>query len=167
MSTDAFFAEVYDELRSLASAKMNWERDDHTLSATALVNEAYLRLSKDEDAAWDNRGHFFAAAAEAMRRVLIERARAKLSTKRSRVRERIDLSSIQEIEQDTDLLLDFEEALCVLEREDCDAASFVKLRVFAGMNNTDAGANLGLSQWSAYRMWDFIQAWFATFEEDL
>lgn len=75
-STNAFFNSVYDELRSIASARMNWERIDHTLSASALVNEAYLRLFSTKNQAWDSRGHFFAAAAEAMRRVLIDRARA-------------------------------------------------------------------------------------------
>lgn len=144
---------------------MNWERSEHTLSATALVNAAYVRLRGARSQNWDSRGHFFSAAAEAMRRVLIEHARARGCAKRSGTRATLDLDTLPIIEPSPCLLLDFDEALCQLELEDTDAAALGKLRVFAGLNNTHAGSRLGLAQYSAYRMWEFVQAWFAAWEQ--
>ncbi len=154
---------VYDELRKLAAARMASERPDHTLQATALVHEAYLRLvDHDQAQHWDSRGHFFSAAAEAMRRILVESARRKQSGKRGGDHNRIELMEdlAQTIGNSTDDLLDFNTALEQLAEEDPQAAEFIKLRLFAGLSIADAGQILGMARTTAYENWEFARAWF-------
>ena len=149
---------VYDELRKLAAQKLAQEKPGQTLQATALVHEAYLRLVGDQH--FDNRGHFFAAAAEAMRRILLNRARDKKRLKRGGERRRIDLDHI-EIALDTndEELIALDEALTQLAVEDPDAARLVNLRFFAGLTLKDAAASLGLTRRSAERQWTYARAW--------
>ncbi len=153
---------VYDELRKLAEARMKDERPDHTLQATALVHKAYVRLvgPKLDQSLWDNRGHFFAAAAEAMRRILLNRARDKRRLKRGGDGQRIDLNEI-EVALDTsdDDLLALDEALAV---EDEVCARLVKLRFFAGLTMREAAESLGVSRRTADRQWAYARAWLAT-----
>ncbi len=152
---------VYDELRKLAAFKLTQEKPGQTLQATALVHDAYLRLV---DAAkiqrWDSRGHFFAAAAEAMRRILLNRARDKKRAKRGGGRHRVDLDQI-EIALDTnhEELIALDDALTQLAEEDPDAARLVNLRFFAGLTLRDAAVFLGLSQRTAERQWSYARAW--------
>ena len=152
---------VYDELRKLAALKLTQEKQGQTLQATALVHEAYLRLV---DAAkiqrWDSRGHFFAAAAEAMRRILINRARGKKRAKRGGECHRVDLDHI-EIALDTndEELIALDDALSELAVEDPNAARLVNLRFFAGLTLRDAAVSLGLSQRTAERQWAYARAW--------
>jgi RNA polymerase sigma factor (TIGR02999 family) len=152
---------VYDELRRLAAAKMAQERPDQTLEATALVHEAYLRLVDVEQAQrWNSRGHFFAAAAEAMRRILVENARRKRSRKHGGRRKRIALSQAEPITQaDPDALLDLDEQLTRLAGEDPEAAQVAKLRIFAGLSVEEAAQALATSRANAYRQWAYARAW--------
>lgn len=152
---------VYEELRRLAAAKMASERDDHTLQATALVHEAYLRLvDVDKAPHWNSRGHFFAAAAEAMRRILINRARDKGRLKRGGDRQRFDLESLQlATDCPSETLLAVDEALQQLAVEDSEAAELVKLRFFAGLSLTDSAQAMGISRRVADRLWSFARAW--------
>jgi RNA polymerase sigma factor (TIGR02999 family) len=149
---------VYDELRKLAAARLAQEKPGQTLQATALVHEAYLRLVGDQH--FDDRGHFFAAAAEAMRRILLNRARDKKRLKRGSERHRIDLDHI-EIALDTkdEELIALDEALTQLASEDPKAARLVNLRFFAGLTLKDAAASLGLAQRTAERQWTYARAW--------
>lgn len=160
--TDHIFGMVYDELKRIAAVQMARERRDHTLSATALVSEAYLRLAERQGASrWENRGHFFAIAAESMRRILVERARAKSAAKRKHLRQAVDLDALSGGESDDiDLILDLHALLQRLASEDPAAAEFVKLRLFAGLSIVEAGKVQGLSRSSAYRMWNYARAWF-------
>ncbi len=154
---------VYDELRKLAAARMASERPDHTLQATALVHEAYLRLvDHDQAQHWDSRGHFFSAAAEAMRRILVESARHKHSGKRGGDYKRIELMDdlAQTLGNSADDLLDFDTALEQLAAEDPQAAEFIKLRLFAGLSIADTGRILGMARSTAYENWEFARAWF-------
>lgn len=161
-STDEFFQCVYEELHRIAQTKMASERLERTLSATALVNEAYVRVRGGQRQQWDSRGHFFTAAAEAMRRVLIDRARAKNSVKRKGVRQFVELGELQETSAiDAHRLIEFDDTLTLLEQVDAEAAQFLKLRLYAGLSNADAGQALGLTVWASYKVWDFVQAWFA------
>jgi RNA polymerase sigma factor (TIGR02999 family) len=151
---------VYDELRKLAAAKMAHEAAGQTLQPTALVHEAWLRLSGVDNPKFQNRAHFFAAAAEAMRRILIENARRKHALKRGAGAERVDLDQVDSaIHADDETLLAVNEALEKLEREDPDAAQLIKLRFFAGMTNEEAGQALGISERTAKRYWSFARAW--------
>jgi RNA polymerase sigma factor (TIGR02999 family) len=141
------------------------ERVEHTLSATALVNESYLRIMSSQCERWDSRAHFLAAAAESMRRILIDAARARNTQKRARRRQQVDLDQLLDATlKDGRLmwLLELDDQIERLAAVDSLAAEFVKLRVFAGCNVLDAGTALGLSKWHAYRMWEFVQRWFAT-----
>jgi RNA polymerase sigma factor (TIGR02999 family) len=152
---------VYDELRRLAAQKMAQEKPGQTLQATALVHEAYIRLVDVEKAQhWDSRGHFFAAAAEAMRRILIQSVRRKQSRKRGGRMDRRELADT-DLAVDTDPLdiLALGEAIDLLAAEDPTAASLAKLRVFAGLSVDEAGSALGLPHTSAYREWTYAQAW--------
>jgi len=153
---------VYDELRKLAAAKLAHEKPGQTLQATALVHEAYLRLvgPGDCEQAWDNRGHFFAAAAESMRRILVESARKKKRLKRGgdRVRQEVVLSEWAAPAPREDLLA-LDEALTDLAAVDQPAAELVKLRYFAGLTLPEAARVLGLSQRSAERLWTYARAW--------
>lgn len=152
---------VYEELRKLAAARMALERDDHTLQSTALVHEAYLRLVHSGDSAcWEGKGHFFAAAAEAMRRILIESARAKKCLKRGGDLQKSELlEPIQLPDESIEDLLDIDAGLDQLANVDSVAAELVKLRLFAGMSVTEAGQTLGLSRSSAYANWEFARSW--------
>jgi RNA polymerase sigma factor (TIGR02999 family) len=152
---------VYDELRQLAAHKLAQEKPGQTLQATALVHEAYLRLVGGEpDAHWNSRGHFIAAAAEAMRRILVENARRKKTEKRGGPRQRIDLSQAEPLEQaDPDALLDLDELLTRLAGEDPEAAAVAKLRIFAGLSVEEAARALSTSRASAYRQWTYARAW--------
>ena len=152
---------VYDELRILAAQKLAQEKPGQTLQATALVHDAYLRLVDTEKVQrWDSRGHFFAAAAEAMRRILLNRARDKKRVKRGGERRRVDLDKI-EIALDTndEQLIALDDALTELAVEDPDAARLVNLRFFAGLTLKDVGASLGLAPRTAERQWAYARAW--------
>jgi RNA polymerase sigma factor (TIGR02999 family) len=148
---------VYDELRKLARARMAAEGPGQTLQPTALVHEAYLRLVGDQH--FDGRGHFFAAAAEAMRRILVERARRKKLPKHGGGRRRLELNEAHRVLESSDDLLLFDEALGRLSGEDATAAQIVKLRLFAGLSVEEAADALGLARATAYRHWTFARAW--------
>jgi RNA polymerase sigma factor (TIGR02999 family) len=151
---------VYDELRRLARARMANERADHTLDATALVHEAYLRLVGGER--FEGRAHFFAAAAEAMRRVLIDHSRNRVRLKRGGGKNRIELDRLTDPGSATDEdLLAFNDSLDRLARKYPQAAEFVKLRFFAGMTLDEAAESMGLSLRTANRQWAFARAWLA------
>jgi RNA polymerase sigma factor (TIGR02999 family) len=152
---------VYDELRKLAAARLGRESPGQTLQATALVHEAYLRLVEGGDVrGWDGRGHFFAAAADAMRRILIDQARAKGRLKRSGDRCRFNIDALDvAVHAPPDHLLAIDEALSKLEREDPAVYALVKLRYFAGLNIEQASAALGISSATAYRHWNYARAW--------
>jgi len=152
---------VYDELRKLAAARMATERPDHTLQATALVHEAYMRLVGSEQS-WEGRGHFFAAAANSMRQILVNWAISKRTDKRGGDRQRVPMTDIAySCAADPDLILDVDEALTQLTKEDAQAAEIVKLRLFSGLTVTEAGHYLNLSRSEAYERWQFARAWFA------
>lgn len=154
---------VYDELRKLAEARMASERPDHTLSATALVHEAYVRMvDASQVPSWRSRGHFFSAAAEAMRRILIESARRKAAFKRGGDRQRVELTTdiAPTLSTEPSRLLELNEALDQLAKEEPVAAELVKLRMFAGLSVTDAGKVMHLSRRKAYETWEFAEAWF-------
>jgi RNA polymerase sigma factor (TIGR02999 family) len=152
---------VYDELRELATRKMAQEAPGQTLQATALVHEAYLRLvDVDKVQHWDSRGHFFAAAAEAMRRVLIERARRRHTQRRGGHLQRTAIDALGLATQVTpDQLLALDEALCQLAHDDSLAARLVELRYFAGLTVEQAGKAVGISTTTAYRHWNYARAW--------
>ena len=152
---------VYDELRKLAAHRLAGEAPGQTLQATALVHEAWLRLvGGDEAVSFANRGHFFSAAAEAIRRILIERARRRNAVKRGEGMRPLDLEQAQvAIQTDDAVLLLVDEALQKLEREQAAAAELVKLRFFAGMTNAEACAVMKISERTAKRYWTFARAW--------
>ena len=152
---------VYDELRRLAAAKLAREKPGHTLQATALVHEAYLRLVDDERAQrWNSRGHFFAAAAEAMRRILVENVRRKRSLKHGGGARRANLDqAVSLAEQPTDDLLAIDDALARLAIEDPVKAELVKLRYFAGLTVEQAAEALGISRATADRYWSYSKVW--------
>jgi RNA polymerase sigma factor (TIGR02999 family) len=150
---------VYEELRKLAGHRMSNESLDHTLEPTALVHEAYIRLVGKEDPGWQNRGHFFAAAAEAMRRILIDSARRKDSVKRGGGRARQELVDQMLAGPDARVdLIALDEALARLEREDVNKAKLVKLRFFAGLSVEQAAAVLNISRATADRWWTYARA---------
>jgi RNA polymerase sigma factor (TIGR02999 family) len=150
---------VYDELRKLAAQRLAHEGPGQTLQATALVHEAYLRLVDTETAQqWNSRGHFFAAAAEAMRRILVEQARRKQADKRGGRRRRVALEDADPAytAPDTDLI-DIDEALARLAAEDPQAAQLIQLRYFGGLSVEDAAEVVGLSRSSAYEHWAYAR----------
>jgi len=152
---------VYDELRKLAALKLAHERPGQTLEATALVHEAYIRLvGREPKRPWDGRGHFFAAAAEAMRRILVDRARDRRRGKRGggRRRIRIDLNAVLHDPPDDDLLA-LDDALQSLAREDPAGAELVRLRAFAGLTLTEAAQMMGIGRRTADRYWAYARAW--------
>jgi RNA polymerase sigma factor (TIGR02999 family) len=153
---------VYDELRKLAAAWLASERPDHTLQATALVHEAYLRLV-GSDQHWQGRAHFFAAAANSMRQILVNWALAKRAGKRGGSARRIEMNDngIAVCSTDPDMILDLDASLTQLAEEDPVAAELVKLRLFAGLSVTEAGKTLHLSRTEAYENWKFARAWFS------
>jgi RNA polymerase sigma factor (TIGR02999 family) len=152
---------VYEELRRLAAQKLDQEKPGQTLQATALVHEAYVRLvdvEKEQD--WNNRGHFFAAAAEAMRRILIDKARKKQRLKRGGSFQRIDLDAVElSVEELPDDLLALDEALTKLAQSHPDMAALVKLRYFAGLTIDETAKMLGISASTADRHWTYARAW--------
>ena len=149
---------VYDELRKLAARKLAHEKPGQTLDATALVHEAYLRLVGEQT--FESRPHFFAAAAEAMRHILVDRARRRKRAKHGGGRQRVPLDeSIPASACATDELLAIDEALTRLEKDDPQAAAVVKLRYFAGLSADEAAQTLGISRASVYRHWNFARAW--------
>jgi len=152
---------VYDALRDLATARLATEAPGQTLQPTALVHEAYLRLVQgDENRVWANRGHFFAAAAEAMRRILIEQARRRLTVKRGGAAHRVELpEATAEPEQSPEDLLALDEALTELEQHDPTAARLVNLRYFAGLSHRDAADALGITRRAADRLWTLARTW--------
>jgi RNA polymerase sigma factor (TIGR02999 family) len=165
-AADKLLVLLYDDLRRLAALKLAHEKPGQTLDATGLVHEAYLRLlAHDGERAnggvdWQNRGHFFAAAAEAMRRILIGRARQKAALKRGRGARRVPLDqALNEAPDETANLLEINEALTALEKHDAQAAQLVKLRFFAGLQHQEAAEALGISRGAADRLWALARAW--------
>jgi RNA polymerase sigma factor (TIGR02999 family) len=152
---------VYDELRKLAAQKLRQEAPGQTLDATALVHEAYLRLvGAEKGQNWDGRGHFFAACAEAMRRILIDRARSKQSQRHGGGLQRQDVEQVEIVAAEPDLdLLALDEALERLEKVDPLKARLVKLRYFAGLTAPQAAEALGISPTTADRYWAYARAW--------
>jgi RNA polymerase sigma factor (TIGR02999 family) len=152
---------VYDELRQLAAQRLAQEKSGQTLQATALVHEAYLRLvDTDQAQQWNSRGHFFAAAAEAMRRILVEQARRKGRQKRGGDWRRWDVQFSEPAAEGPDVdLVAVDEALTELAREHPEKAELVKLRYFAGMTLAEAAAALGISTATADRRWRYARAW--------
>jgi RNA polymerase sigma factor (TIGR02999 family) len=163
-SAERLLPMVYEELRRLARARMANERAGHTLQATALVHEAWLRLAGADDQEWSSRGHFFAAAAEAMRRVLIDRGRSKQAAKHGGGWERVGFEFIDRpSEAPDDVLIQVSEAVDALAVEDPSAAEFVKLRFFAGLTVEEASLVLGVSGRTGRRYWRFARSWLYNF----
>jgi RNA polymerase sigma factor (TIGR02999 family) len=167
-SSDAFFEQVYDELRAIAHARMRKERSGQTLQSTELVHEAYLRLTAKRTDAWENPRHFFAAAAEAMRRILIERARAKGRLKRggdadgkAPPRIALDIEEVAALADDSDpeSVLALDRAIERLGQRDDRAAQVVKLRFYAGLSIDEVAETLELSRRTVLRDWEFARVW--------
>jgi RNA polymerase sigma factor (TIGR02999 family) len=152
---------MYDELRKLATQKLSQEKPGQTLQATALVHEAYIRLvDVDQSQHFDNRGHFFAAAAEAMRRILAENARRKNRLKRGGDLKRVELDNLEfATTTSDDQLLAIDEALENLTQEDPQAAMIVKLLFFAGLSISEAADMMGISRTTAYEQWSYARSW--------
>jgi RNA polymerase sigma factor (TIGR02999 family) len=152
---------IYDELRKLAAARLAQERPGQTLEATALVHEAYLRLvGTDSSTPWNSRGHFFGAAAEAMRRILVEAARRKQALRRGGDRQKVDIELLQPAApRISDDILALDEALQKLAEHDPVKAQLVKLRYFAGLTMEQVAEALGISPATAHRYWNFARAW--------
>jgi len=151
---------VYEELRNLAASKLAREAPGQTLQATALVHEAWLRVSQGQEQQWDGRAHFFAAAAEAMRRILVDNARRKKALKRGGDQEKVEFNELNIVaETEDDELLAIHEALDDLGREDPIVAELVKLRFFAGLKIDEAALALDISRSTAKRHWNYAKAW--------
>ena len=162
-STAEILPSIYEELRLLAARKMANEPPGQTIGATALVHEAYLRIAKTEDEVrWDNRGHFYMAAAEAMRRILIDRARRKKAIRHGGEWQRVELDSINapaEIPDKSEELLALDEALREFSKLDERKARLVKLRYFVGLSSAEAAEVIGISKATADRDWAYARAW--------
>jgi RNA polymerase sigma factor (TIGR02999 family) len=160
-AADQLLPLVYEELRLLAAQRLANEKPGQTLQATALVHEAYLRLvGNGQDKHWDGRGHFFAAAAEAMRRVLINSARDKKTKKRAGQRVVVAMDEVElASETPVETLLEINDVLEALEKEDKLCADLIKLRFFAGLTLSESARQLELSRRTAYRLWAFARAW--------
>jgi RNA polymerase sigma factor (TIGR02999 family) len=159
-AADQLLPLVYEELRRLAAHKMAQEPPGHTLQPTALVHEAYLRLIGDGPVRWNGRGHFFSAAAEAMRRILVDRARRKSAVKHGAGMQRIDLDKVDiAAETEGDLLLLLNTVLDEFQEKDPVAAELIKLRFFAGLTYPQAAKSLGISERTAKRSWAYARAW--------
>ena len=153
---------VYDELRKLAGSRMDNERADHTLQPTALVHEAYLRLVDGDVPKWESRGHFFAAAAEAMRRILIDSARARARKKRDSSGAPVDVDNLGDLSflDSPERMLELDDALSKLQEQDASVAELVRLRLFAGLPIEDAARAMGVSRSTAYNWWNYAVSWF-------
>lgn len=161
---EALLPLVYDELRRLAASRLAHEKPGQTLQATALVHEAWLRLSESRAPTWKSKAHFFGAAAEAMRRILVNNARRKQAQKRGGAAARVDLEIVEIAAPIPDeRLLALDEALEGLSREDPQAAELVKLRFFVGLSHRDAAEILGQSHTQADQTWLFAKAWLAQY----
>jgi RNA polymerase sigma factor (TIGR02999 family) len=159
-AADQILPLVYSELRKLAASKMAGESSDQTLQPTALVHEAWLRLTGNQDLKWEGRAHFFAAAAESMRRILIDRARRKHAVRHGGNHQRVEfLEEDLQAGQDDAVLLAINEALDKLAALDHTKAELVKLRYFVGMTIPEASRVLGISEPTAKRYWSFSRAW--------
>ena len=168
-ASEELLAAVYNDLRRLAAARMSRERPGQTLQATALVHEAWLLMRRAPSQAWANRAHFFSAAAEAMRRVLIENARRKGRLKRGGNQERLNLEEL-ELAQTTpdEKLLLIHEALERFEREDSEKAELVVLKFFCGLTHQELAARLGVTERTVERNWAYAKAWlFRTIRKEL
>ena len=151
---------VYEELRGMARSALRRERSGHSLQATDLVHESYLKLVAGADRSWEGRRHFFYAAAEAMRRVLIEHARSRTRVKRGGGRIRIDIASIDlAADHDFEQVLALDDAICRLESEDRQAADVVRLRFFAGLSVEETAEAMGISERTVKRDWAYARAW--------
>jgi RNA polymerase sigma factor (TIGR02999 family) len=156
---------VYDELRKLAAHRLAQDSPGQTLQPTALVHEAYLRLvasagrEPQDETSWDSRGHFFAAAAEAMRRILVENARRKQAIKHGGGKRRVPLEEFHRVAESPEDMLDLDDALTRFAAEEPDKARLVQLRFFAGLSTPDAAAALGISVATAERWWTFARTW--------
>jgi len=158
-AADQLLPLVYDELRRLAARKLAHESPGHTLQATALVHEAYVRLVGDSPGRqWDSQRHFFAAAAQAMRHILVEAARRKARQKRGGGLRRVDLADVPAPDPDEDLLA-LDDALNRLAAEDPVAAKVIELRQFAGLGHEEIAAALGITVYLARRKWTYARAW--------
>jgi len=159
---------VYDELRKLAAQKLAHEKPGQTLDATALVHEAYLKLAANSgcepgEKVWNGRTHFYAAAAESMRRILIDSARRKKSEKRGGVKQRVEWhDNIAAPSNPTDDLLAIDEALTLFGEQDAESAQLVKLRFYTGLSVEEAADVMGLARATAYRNWNYAKAWLRT-----
>jgi len=159
-AADKLLPLVYGELRLLAAQKLSREPPGQTLEATALVHEAYIKLVGDQGQNWTNRGHFFAAAAEAMRRLLVDNARRKKSERCGGRRQKVDLDNLSiAIENQPDDLIALDEALSRLADEDADVADLVKLRYFGGLTLEQAAEVKGISRRTAGRHWNYARLW--------
>ncbi|MGO9201036.1 MAG: ECF-type sigma factor [Limisphaerales bacterium] len=160
LSADQLLGLVYEELRKLAALKIGREAPGQTLQATALVHEAWLRLGGDRQPAWRDRGHFFAAAAEAMRRILIDKARRRRALRRGGQVQRVEFDGLEvPVAMDDDQLLAMHEALDRLAEQDPPKAELVKLKFFVGLTLQEAADVLGLSAPTAKRHWAYARAW--------
>jgi RNA polymerase sigma factor (TIGR02999 family) len=167
-AAEQLFPLVYEELRKLAGQRLAHEKPGQTLEATALVHEAYLRLVDGEKGRhWDSRAHFFGAAAESMRRILVERARRRRRKRHGGGRQRVRLGDVPAMERSPDDLLALDEAITKLAAEDSAAADLVKLRVFAGFSVEEAADALAISRAQGYRHWSYARAWLrCTLDDD-
>lgn len=168
LATEQLLPRVYDELRRLAESQFAQESPGQTLQATALVHEAYLRLvGNDAAVQWNSRGHFFAAAGEAMRRILIERARRRKAQKRGENAQQLELSEgMLVVDDQTHDVLDIDEALTQLEQHDAQAAQLVKLRYFVGLGHQEAAEAMGIERRAADRLWLLARTWLFQFLRD-
>lgn len=165
-AVDELLPLVYEELRRQAESQMARERSDHTLQATALVHDAYLRLlGQDSPTDWASRSHFFATAATAMRRILVDHARSKARLKRGGNRVQVELTDFADGQQRQQIgpeqLLELDDALEKLEQSDEQVAELVRLRLYTGVSVTEAAKLMGISRTVAYERWDFALCWFA------
>ncbi len=160
-TTDDMMPLVYDELRRLARSKLANESSGQTIQATSLVHDAYLRLiGNEDDICWNSQGHFFCAAAEAMRRILIENARRSGSLKRGGDYQRLELKTEFIVGNDRDSrITELDEAIEKLSTIDDSKATLVKLKLYAGLTTNEAGQVLGMSTATAYRIWEYCRAW--------
>jgi RNA polymerase sigma factor (TIGR02999 family) len=159
-AADELLSLVYDELRRVAAHKLAHEASGHTLQPTALVHEAWLHLGGDQQPAWANRAHFFGAAGEAMRRILVDRAREKMAQKRGGNLKRVELDAVElPSPMPDDELLALNDALDRLTTVDTRAAEMVKLCFFVGLTQEEAARELGISVSTAERVWGFARAW--------